>query len=91
MEYLIVKNGINTNQNQKTEDKTAIILWDFTIQTDSKIKSNRPNIVAKDYKRKICLLIDMFVPTDYNILVKEYNEISKYKDLEIETEKNMFL
>ena len=29
----------------------------------------------------------MFVRTDYNISVKEYNEISKCKDLEIEIEK----
>ena len=29
----------------------------------------------------------MSVSTDNNISVKEYNEISKYKDLEIEIEK----
>ena len=29
----------------------------------------------------------MTVPTDNNILVKEYNRISKYKNLEIEIEK----
>ena len=33
----------------------------------------------------------MSVPTDNNISVKEYNEISKYKDLEIEIEKNWHL
>ena len=31
----------------------------------------------------------MSVPSDNNISVKEYNEISEYKDLEIETEKNV--
>ena len=41
----------------------------------------------EDYERKICLLIDMSVPTDNNISVKEYNKISKYKHMEIETEK----
>ena len=39
-------------------------MWDFAIQTDSKIKSNRPNIVVKDYKSKTCPLINMTAPTD---------------------------
>ena len=43
--------------------------------------------MVKDYKRKTCLLIGMLVPTDNNISVKEYNKISKYKDLEKEIEK----
>ena len=30
----------------------------------------------------------MSVPADYNISVKEYHKISKYKDMEIEIEKN---
>ena len=51
------------------------------MRTDGKIKSKRPDIVVKDYKRKTCILIDMSVPTDNNTSVKEYNKISKYKDL----------
>ena len=44
--------------------------------------------MIKDYKRKkTFLLIDMSVPNDNNLSVKEYNKISKYKDLEIEIEK----
>ena len=45
----------------------------MAIQTDRKIKRNRPDLVVKDYKRKTCLLIDMSVPTD-NLSVKEYDE-----------------
>ena len=48
----------------------------FAIQTDKNIRSNRPDIVVKDYKRKTCLLFDMLTS------VKEYNKISKCKDLE---------
>ena len=66
-----------------TEAKGVTIPWDIAIQTKRKIKINRSDIVVKDYKRKTCLL-DMSVPTDNNISVKEYNKISKYKDLEIE-------
>ena len=56
------------------EAKRATILREFIIKTDRKIKTNRPAIMVKDYKRKPILLIDMSVPTE-NILVKEYNEI----------------
>ena len=37
----------------------------------------------------MCLLIDESVPTENNRAVKEYNKISKYKDLETEIEKNV--
>ena len=35
-----------------TEAKELIILRDFVINTERKIKGNRPNISVKDYKRK---------------------------------------
>ena len=54
-------------------------------------KSNRLEIVVKDYKRKTCLLIDMSIPTYNNISIKEYNKISEHKDLEIEILKSRTL
>ena len=44
--------------------------------------------MVKDYKIKICLLDEMEVPTN-NISLKVYNEMTKYKDWEIEIEKNV--
>ena len=41
----------------------------------------------KDYKKKTRLLIDMTVPSDSNLSFKEYETISKYKDLGIEIKK----
>ena len=49
----------------------------FSIQTDRKIKSNRPGIVVKEYKRKTCALIDIALLTDNNISVIEFNKIIK--------------
>ena len=46
-------------------------------RTDRKIMSNSPDIVFMNYKRNICLVIEMSVPPDNNILVKEYYKISK--------------
>ena len=67
-----------------TESKEAYILWEDEILTDRETTSKRPDTVAKDFKRKTCLLIDILIPTDNNISVKEYNKINKSKELEIE-------
>ena len=60
------------------------ILWDMPIHTDREIKANRPDIVVKDYQERKCLLIEVSVPTDDNVSLKEMEKLSKYKDLEIE-------
>ena len=55
------------------------------IHTDREIKANRPDIVIKDHQEKTCLLlIDISVPADDNVCLKEMEKLSKYKDLEIE-------
>ena len=36
-----------------TEAKGATILWDIVIQTDRKIKSSKPDIMVKNYKKNI--------------------------------------
>ena len=70
-----------------TEGNDVTILWDFTIHTDRSVKANWPDITVKDHKEKACLLIDMTVLSDSNISLKEYEKVSKYKDLEIEIQK----
>ena len=67
-----------------TEGDNVTILWHFPIHTDRSIQANRPEIIVKDSIEKNCLLIDMSVPTDQNIAAKEFDNMSKYKDLEIE-------
>ena len=65
------------------------ILWDFPIITDRTMQANRPDIIIKRKQNKTCQLIDMSVPPDSNIPVKELanKNLSKYKDLEIEIAK----
>ena len=57
-----------------TEAKEATI----AIETDRKIRTINQ---MKDYKKKTCLLIDMALLTDSNILIKQYDKIIKYKNL----------
>ena len=67
-----------------TENEEVTILWDMPITTDKQINANRPDIVVKDHKKKICYLLDISTPSDRNIANKEIEKLSKYKDLEIE-------
>ncbi len=67
-----------------TENDKATILWDMPIHTDREIKANRPDIVVKDHQERKCLLIEVSVPADDNVSLKEMEKLSKYKDLEIE-------
>ena len=67
-----------------SENDKVTILWDMPIHTDREIKANRPDIVVKDHQERKCLLIEVSVPTDDNVSLKEMEKLSKYKDLEIE-------
>ena len=60
------------------------ILWDFPIQTHKFIEYRRPNIVCRDKISKNCLIIDIAIPRDQNIVVKEQQKIDKYQDLTLE-------
>ena len=69
------------------EGDNVSLLWDFPIRTDRTIQANEPDIIVKDFKEKTCLLIDMSIPTDQNSPAKEFEKLSKYKDLEIEIQR----
>ena len=53
-----------------TEGKDVSILRDFPVHTDRTIQANRPDIIVKDIKDNICLLIDMSVSSDNNVAAK---------------------
>ena len=63
------------------------ILWDFSIRTNRTIQANRSDTVIKHKQNKTCQLLDVSVPSDSNISAKEFQKLSKYKDLEIEIAK----
>jgi hypothetical protein len=45
---------------------------------------NRPHIIVKNKKDKTCLLIDVAIPSDKNVIQKEAENKLKYKSLSIE-------
>ena len=70
-----------------TKDNDVTILLDFTKNTDRPVKANRPDISIKDHTEKMCLLVDVAVPSNRNLSLKKYEKASKYNDLEIEMQK----
>ena len=68
------------------ETESATILWDFPIHKDRTIQANKPDITIKDHK-KTCNVINFTFPMDINISAKEFQKLSKHKDLQIEVER----
>jgi hypothetical protein len=49
--------------------------------------ANRPDIIIKNKKDKTCLLIDVVIPSDKNVIQKEPEKKLKYKNLGIEIQR----
>jgi len=82
-------NGTNMSQNQQTKGQggSAIILWNQQLQTDRTIPNNKPNIIIRDNGKRTCILIDVAISGDRNLIKKEVEKILKYKDLTIEIQR----
>jgi acyl transferase domain-containing protein len=55
------------------------VLWNQGVQTDREVLAKRLDIIIKNKKDKICLLIDVVIPSDRNVIQKESKEKLKYK------------
>jgi hypothetical protein len=49
--------------------------------------ANRPDIIIKNRKDKTCLLIDVAIPSDKNIIQKESENKLKYENLSIKIQR----
>jgi hypothetical protein len=57
------------------------------MQTDRTNPSNKPDIIIRDNKKGTCMLIDVAITGDRNVIKKEAEKILKYKDLTIEIQR----
>jgi len=80
--YEYVPNSVVTNQEGK-----VTIVWNQQVQTDRSIPNNKPDIIIQDHERRTCMLIDVAIPGDGNVIKKEAEKILKYKDLTIEIQR----
>jgi len=65
--------------------KIIIILWNQQVQTDRTIPNNKPDII-RDNEKGTCMLIDVAISGDRNVIKKEAEKILKYKDLTIKVQ-----
>ena len=70
-----------------TKTDNVTILRDHSLQTDRKIKANKPDIAVQDKRGKTCKLISLKIPADKYLSVAEFEKLSKHKDFEIDVEK----
>ena len=64
--YVHVPKSVVTNQGGK-----VTILWNQQVQTDRTIPSNKPDIIIRDNVKGTCMLIDVAVSGDRNVVKKE--------------------
>jgi len=54
------------------------------VQTDRATPNNKSDIIICDNEKRTCMLIDVAISGDRNMIKKEAKKILKYKDLTIE-------
>ena len=69
-------------QNPQKQIKVTI-LWKQKVQTDRTITNNKPDIIIRGDEKGTCMLIDVAISGDRNVIKKEAENILKYKDLTI--------
>jgi hypothetical protein len=62
------------------------VFWN-QVQTDRTIPNNKPDIIIRDNEQGTCMLIDVAIPGDRNVIKKEAAKILKYKDLTTEIQR----
>ena len=63
------------------------MLWKQAVHTDREVTANRPDIIIKNTKEKICKLIDVAISADRNVVQKEAEKKLKYKSFCIEIQR----
>ena len=86
LKIFVIKSNNNSNNNIEITDKwyehvpetvmhnkdnNITIMWGMPVNTDRTITANRRDIIVKDSVNSTCKLIDMTVPSDRNIALKE--------------------
>ena len=63
------------------ENNTHKLQWDVDVHTDHLISARRPNLIIINKKKRTCKIVDLAVPVDHRIKLKEYEKKEMYLDL----------
>jgi hypothetical protein len=72
---------------ETTQGGKMTILWNQQVQADRTIPNSKPDIIIRDDEKGTCMLIDIAIPGDRNVIKKEADKVLKYKDLAIEIQR----
>ena len=56
-------------------------MWDFSVFTDHALAAQGPDIAVIDKCQKVVWIVDVAIPSDCNITMKETEKIEKHRDL----------
>ena len=70
--YEHVPKSVETGQGGK-----VTTLWNQQVQTDRTIPNNKPDIIIPDNEKGTCILIDVAISGDRNVIKKARREDSK--------------
>jgi hypothetical protein len=79
---IIIITTVETGQGGK-----ITILWNQQVQNDGTIPNNKPDIIIRDNEKRTCMLMDVAISGDRNVIKKEAEKILKYEDLTIEIQR----
>jgi hypothetical protein len=68
---------------ERSHDSKVTILWNKQVKTDRTIPFNKPEILIRGNGKGTCLLIDLAISENRNVIKKEADKILKYKNLPI--------
>ena len=72
---------------QVRDNEKATILWYSAIITYRHVPCNKPHKVIQEKKPDSCQIIDVAIPSDYNIQEKATEKMNKYVALQIECQR----
>jgi len=61
------------------EQEDVRVFWNQAGHTDRELTANRPHTIMRNKKEKTCILIDVAIPTERNVVKKEAEKELKYK------------
>jgi len=69
------------NSVETSHECQVTILWNQQVQTDRTISNNKRDNIIHDNKKGTCMLIDVAIRGETNVIKKEAEKIVKYEDL----------
>jgi hypothetical protein len=65
--------------SRTSHEGKVTILQNKQLQTDRTIRNNEPDIMIRDNEKGTCMLIDVAIPEDRNVITKKSEKISTYR------------